>query len=261
MIAGLQSQRKFAQEYTAMLTAAAEMGVNADLLATLANGSTESYDLLKAIMDDPNLIGNLNDEWTALEADKNAMAAVMTDTKLTADDEFQSLVRSAAEMIEDIDMADGAEAAMRDTVEGMVRGLSDSESELRQAVDSIVQQLQILNSLGYGTYYGDWLGGVEGLLHPDGSYASGLDYVPFDNFLAQLHEGEAILPAEEARVWRDFRYGAAAASNSIDYDALGSTFRDNAAGNVYMDGRIVGNVISSRQADSYRGLERSGWRG
>lgn len=261
MIAGLQSQRKFAQEYTAMLTAAAEMGVNADLLATLANGSPESYDLLTAIMNDPNRIGELNDEWAALEADKNSMAAVMTDTKLTADDEFQSLVRSAAEMIEDIDMADGAEAAMRDTVEGMVRGLSDSESELRQAVDSIVQQLQILNSLGYGTYYGDWFGGVEGLLHPDGSYASGLDYVPFDNFLAQLHEGEAVLTAEEARVWRDFRYGAAAASNSIDYDALGSTFKENAGGNVYLDGRIVGNVISSRQADSYRGLERSGWRG
>lgn len=33
----------------------------------------------------------------------------------------------------------------------------------------------------------------------DGSHASGLDYVPYNGYIAQLHEGERVLTAEEAR--------------------------------------------------------------
>ena len=35
-----------------------------------------------------------------------------------------------------------------------------------------------------------------------GSFATGLDYVPYDEFPAILHKGEAVLTAEEADVWR-----------------------------------------------------------
>jgi hypothetical protein len=67
----------------------------------------------------------------------------------------------------------------------------------------------------------------------------------------------------EARVWRNFKYGGASGANSIDYDALGGVMRDNvsAGGNVYLDGRTVGRVISASQANSFRNLERSGWQG
>ena len=49
--------------------------------------------------------------------------------------------------------------------------------------------------------------------------------------------------------------------NGLNYDALGSTMRDNvkAGGNVYLDGQAVGRVISARQADAYRAMERSGF--
>ena len=33
----------------------------------------------------------------------------------------------------------------------------------------------------------------------DGSHAGGLDYVPFDGYIAELHKGERILTAQEAR--------------------------------------------------------------
>lgn len=36
----------------------------------------------------------------------------------------------------------------------------------------------------------------------DGSHAAGLRYVPFDGYLAQLHRGEAVLPADEADAYR-----------------------------------------------------------
>lgn len=37
----------------------------------------------------------------------------------------------------------------------------------------------------------------------DGSYATGLDYVPFDGFIAELHRGEMIIPAKEASQLRN----------------------------------------------------------
>ena len=37
----------------------------------------------------------------------------------------------------------------------------------------------------------------------DGSHASGLDYVPFDGYIAELHRGEMVVPAAEASVLRN----------------------------------------------------------
>ena len=37
----------------------------------------------------------------------------------------------------------------------------------------------------------------------DGSHASGINYVPFDGYTAQLHKGERVLTAEQARSYSD----------------------------------------------------------
>ena len=44
----------------------------------------------------------------------------------------------------------------------------------------------------------------------DGSHASGLDYVPFDGYIAELHRGEMVVPAAEARILRSGASGAVA---------------------------------------------------
>ena len=36
----------------------------------------------------------------------------------------------------------------------------------------------------------------------DGSHANGLNYVPFDGYIAELHKGEAVIPAAQARAMR-----------------------------------------------------------
>ena len=50
----------------------------------------------------------------------------------------------------------------------------------------------------------------------DGSHASGLDYVPFDNYRANLHKGEAVLTSSEAEDWRS---GLMAAKRAISFTA------------------------------------------
>jgi hypothetical protein len=66
-----------------------------------------------------------------------------------------------------------------------------------------------------------------------------------------------VLTAQEAQIWREFRSG-------IDANSLAGAIWDNSpdmGGNVYLNGEIVGRIMSGVQADSYRQLERSGWRG
>ena len=96
------------------------------------------------------------------------------------------------------------------------------------------------------------------------SFASGLDSVPFDGFLASLHEGESILTAEEARVWRSMKYGPNL-SNQFDYGAMGSAIGANMPNfngmQVVWNGQVLGRVIAQQQANSLRTMERSGWRG
>ena len=40
-------------------------------------------------------------------------------------------------------------------------------------------------------------------IQPDGSHAHGLNYVPFDGYLAELHKGEAVLNSFQADYWRN----------------------------------------------------------
>ena len=49
----------------------------------------------------------------------------------------------------------------------------------------------------------------------NGTHASGLAYVPFDGYLAELHAGEAVLTAAEADWWRSMGPGAPAQSVGI----------------------------------------------
>lgn len=46
-------------------------------------------------------------------------------------------------------------------------------------------------------------------------YATGLNYVPFDNFPALLHRGEAVLTAAEAKLWRSGGYNTTPAMAGI----------------------------------------------
>lgn len=63
-----------------------------------------------------------------------------------------------------------------------------------------------------------WGQAIQKLTNPAGrSFATGLDYVPYNGFRAELHEGESVLTKAEAADWR--RGGSAQA---IDYNALGS---------------------------------------
>jgi hypothetical protein len=123
---------------------------------------------------------------------------------------------------------------------------------LASAAGSASGGLTASASMNSGQYYNAFYGGQIP------AHAGGLDYVPFDGYLAMLHRGERIQTAAEASLAR--MYGMQ--TPGFDYGTMGSAMWANApkmGGDVYLDGRTVGQVISAAQGRSYRALQRSGW--
>ena len=256
MTDALQSQLDYLNDYQTYLDKARERGVSEDVLASLADGSVESFDYLKELATGAGDIDELNKKYKEVAEAREALAASLTDTKLGADDEFQALVDAAEKAAAGLDVYKTAETAMESTVKGIADGIAAQIPSVTAQVDALNTTLSSL-----GTIPGMTGANLGVRFRLNGSHAMGLDYVPFDNYLAALHEGESILTAEEAKVWRDFKNGGAASANHIDYDAMGGLMRENikAGGNVYLNGRVVGEVISAQQGNSLRALERSGW--
>ena len=264
MTAALDEQLRFIERYNEALAAAKARGVSDAVLASLADGSPESLDYLEALgkgaMNDGD-IERLNAKYDEVQAKTAGLTNTLTETKLKIDDTYSDLVTKAKDAALALNQSATAAEATGFTVDAIIATLQEKKVGVDEQVDAINASLARLGQVSTGLSFGGLLRGfVTSTFAVNGSHATGLDYVPFNNYIAQLHEGESILTAEEANIWRQFKYGQQSSRN-VDYDALGATMRDNVktGGNVYLDGQTVGRVISASQANDYRRLERSGW--
>ena len=254
---GLESQLAFMDEYIKNLEKAQAMGLSNDLLSSLSDGSVQSAEYLAGLVANPEQAQQVDALFQQVQEKKKGFVDALSEQKLAADDTFNAIVEKAKSSVSELAMGDEAAASMSETISGIAQGIMDKVPDVRDAVDAVIEQLKRLS--GYGVNIAFGAGNFGYLL--DGEHETGLDYVPFDGYLAGLHEGEGILTAEENRIWQRFKNGAT--PQNVDYDALGATMRDNvkAGGDVYLDGRVVGAVISQAQGNSYRALQRSGWQG
>ena len=249
---GLQSQLAFMDKYIKNLEEAQRLGLSDELLASLSDGSVESAEYLAQLVANPEQASAVDALYQQVQEKKGEFTDVLTEQKLAIDDTYDAMVQKAEE-------ASNAMAAVDDSVGGDIEDIAKAISahvpDVKLAVDDVIAQLDRLN--GYGISIGPISVGSP-LPRNVPEHETGLDYVPFDGYLARLHEGESVLTAEENRIWQRFRNGQ---PSGMDYDTLGATMRDNvkAGGNVYLDGRVVGSVISDAQGKSYRALQRSGW--
>jgi hypothetical protein len=270
MTKALDDQAAFMDEYRKNLATAQARGISEDLLGEFASDfSQESADFLYLIANSSEKeLQAFKDSYNKMAKTKDPLTESLVELRLQADDEFNELVNKAKEAAINLNNGDVAKDSMASTVEGIANGIKEKVPEVKEAVDALNAELERLGSFADYNVFGELNTGT-GLsfkfgVGADGSASKGMDYVPFDNYLAYLHEGESVLTAEEAAMWRNFKSGGSNLRNNIDYGQLSGAIWDNApnmGGNVYLDGRTVGKVISAQQANSYRQLERSGWQG
>ena len=273
MYSALESQQAFMDSYMEYLSKAQQMGISDELLASLSDGSVESYQFLNALVNDTtgkHTAEEIDQMYQDVQKKKEDLTNALTEQQLTVDEVYQQMLEDAKEAVAGLDLEEEAKSNSEKTIQGLTDGITYHIDDVRGAVDSILAELDRLSGWGisidwgmpvYSTSTGVGSTGMSGSSGNSTVYsnAKGLDYVPFDGYLSVLHEGEGILNAEENRIWRQFRDGG----TGVDYEAMGGIMRDNIkpGGNVYLDGRVVGAVISDQQGRSYRQLQRSGWQG
>jgi len=260
MINNLQSQLNYMTEYQSLLDTARENGVSKEVLAQLSDGSTESMEYLRALANASDKeIEDINRMYSEVGQSKETFTDTLTEQKLAADETWDGLVDSAAAAISKLQQAQpDAFDASKDLITNIVSGLKAKQPELDKEISTLAFKLAQLGSLGVGFVPGATVG-FGGRWTPRylPKHANGLNYVPYDGYTAQLHAGETVLTREEARIWRGYM------DSRNSYGLSGAIWNSapNMGGDVYLDGQIVGNLISARQGRDFRRMERSGWRG
>ena len=259
----LEDQLEYMKEYMRLQEELRGKGLSADVLGSLSSGSTEDYAYLKALADAPEKIAEINKAYEDAKQKREEFVDSLTATTLEGDDEWNQLQSQVNDALGALNTALADTTAVTEAeniVSGILNALKKCTTDMSTEIDAIIAQWARLEGVGLrGFSPNSGAGGADN----GQPHAGGLDYVPFNGYLARLHEGESVLTREQSREWRSYSQGAQNAS-ALDYAALGGVIRDNApkaGGNVYLDGSAVGRVISDRQADSYRMLERSGWQG
>lgn len=113
----------------------------------------------------------------------------------------------------------------------------------------------VINDLGLSVLFGveppgggsSEHGGGDGTSHGGGghSFAKGLNYVPYDGYVAVLHRGETILNQSQGREWR--QNGGSGLDMRQLYESVASAVAAAVSGiAINMDGKAVGNAVTEQ---------------
>ena len=120
----------------------------------------------------------------------------------------EAVDRSATQMTDAVASA-GFDSAGVTSMQKFIEGINSMSSAVMAAVDAIASKAakrmqQAMNEIK----------NMASSASVDGSWAVGLNYVPFDGYIAELHKGEAVLNAAEAAVWRAGKQSGEAEANA-----------------------------------------------
>ena len=130
---------------------------------------------------------------------------------------MQEAADSYVEKVGDLDQEAAATEAATNTMSGLVAGIDSSTPGVLAKLDSLASQMKSRLTNSFANYTLTIKANIKGSNVPGAK--SGLDYVPYDDYLVRLHKGEKVLTAEEARAYRAGK--SAGASGVADYDGGG----------------------------------------
>ena len=182
----LQEQTKAIQDYGDTLRQLKDNGVTGDLLNEIVNMGVDEGVQYGQMLNSmaPEKLAEYIDAWEEKQAEAKQIAEEFYSDELkTLETEFKDKLDGALDPAVQVAFTNGQEID-----QAIIDGLSDKEAEIYRKVSGIVREMERIfssASLSVGTV--------------DGSHAGGLPYVPFDGYVAELHQGERVLTKEEAQ--------------------------------------------------------------
>lgn len=214
MMAAMQSQIDFNVAYSDNLSYLASVGL-ADLAAALQATGTEGAgfaatmtDALKSAYavsqeEGDKLVGQFSQLQTEVQQSRQDLATTQTGISEQVSGFFEEINQTVEDNVELLNKsAEAGEAAM-ETVIGYIQGVESETPGLLETMTELGEQITSAMQSGIGivtipTVSVSSSGYIANtpVFTP---HANGLDYVPYDGYLAELHKGERVMTAAENR--------------------------------------------------------------
>lgn len=185
---------------------------NADVLAEDSESMAALYNALVSLYEASSQKSKEEEEKAAAyEAEIAAIQAALDEALVTIAS-LEAEIANGEELKERLEAGDTFDEMMKSLTDEPYVATLEADDQATPVMDSVAGALDALDGKTSTVYIqmkkimaGD---GV------DGSHAGGLDRVPFDGYLARLHEGEAVLTKSEASLWRAGRMAARSGGDS-----------------------------------------------
>lgn len=183
-------------------------------------------------------IAELQEEYDTVEAGVSESTASIQSSVGTLDgtvtESFGSVETATDSLIEGFDQSEAAYTNAYNTGIGAANGLNDAYGSFSDAANAYASASSRIG------------GRLSGVTERATKLAVGMDYVPYDEYPAQLHEGEAVLTKAEASDWR--RGGSVQGPTAAEIGAaVAESMRETLNGlGVYMGADRVGDLVTDR---------------
>lgn len=227
----LTDQADFWDNYALNIEKAKQNGLDEGLLATLLDGTEEDAQQLAAYAEmSTEDVQKVNDAYEARAESMENFAIAVANAKTAQSDLYKSITDDFATFVGGLDQSGGAKTAADATMAALKKGLEDGYANLLPIIDKIKQALALADA-------------AEDEADEEAkSHKGGLPYVPYDDYYARLHEGEAVLTKQQAVSWRVLKATSQAARPSAR--SMVDIQRPMSANDV---GRAVGTAVGSIQ--------------
>lgn len=113
-----------------------------------------------------------------------------------------------------VELKEKGETAAKELVDAVITGMEELPQKIfdmgvnaaKKLVDGIKSMASWVKKQ-VSSFVDGIVDGFTGTMKANGSHAGGLDYVPYNNYVANLHRGEMVLTAQEAENYRRGAFG------------------------------------------------------
>lgn len=210
MLAAMQSQMDFNQAYSENLSQLKEYGLG-ELSSIFQECGKDGAAYAAAIVAAVEEAGGASTEggqeiingFKEMNAGVTESQEELSATLTTLDGEFEAamegITSSYEEAIAGLDKSEEAKQAAITTFQNFKNGIESEKPGVMELLKNFGKEMTSALQSGVGTVT---IPVKTTSINVNGSHAGGLDFVPFDNYIAALHKGEMVLTSYEADLYR-----------------------------------------------------------